>query len=166
MANASNNALRAGYLEIKGIDGQADDANHKGWMDVLAVQYSISREGAGADGLGPSALSDIIVTRKCDKATPKLAISCAGGKRYDAAEFHLMSIINGEAKVSDKIKLKNVAIKGHQFVAAEAGAAATEVLRLGFREIEIERTVYNEKGSPSGTVTAGYNVAKNMATGI
>lgn len=166
MANATNTALRAGYLKIQGIDGAAEDNNHKGWMDVLAVQYSISREGAGADGHGPSALSDIVVTRKCDKATPKLAISCAGGKRYDAAEFHLMTIINGEAKVSDKIKLTNVAVKGHQFVTAEAGAPATEVIRLGFREIEIERSVYDAKGSPAGTVTASYNIAANKATGI
>jgi type VI secretion system secreted protein Hcp len=166
MANASNTAQRAGYLKVPGIDGQADDGDHKNWMDILSVQYSVSREGAGSDGLGPSSLSDIVFTRKTDKASPKLAMACAGGKRYDDAEFHLMSIINGKAKISDKIKLKNVAVKGYQFVAAEAGSAATEVIRLGYREIELERSVYNEKGDPQGTVTTAYNIAKNEAKGI
>lgn len=166
MANASNSAERAGYLKIPSIDGQADDGEHKNWMDVLSVQYSVSREGAGSDGLGPSQMSDIVFTRKSDKASPKLAIACAGGKRYDDAEFHLMSIINGKAKISDKIKLKNVAVKGYQFVAAEAGSAATEVVRLGYREIEIERSVFNEKGDPQGTVNAAYNIGKNEAKGI
>jgi type VI secretion system secreted protein Hcp len=166
MSNASNTAQRAGYLKINGIDGQADDGDHKNWMDVLSIQYSVSREGAGSDGLGPSAMSDIIVTRKSDKASPKLAMACAGGKRYDDAEFHLMSIINGKAKISDKIKLKNVAIKSYQFVAADAGQAATEVIGLGYRDIELERSVYNEKGDPQGTVTTSFNIAKNEAKGV
>jgi hypothetical protein len=51
-------------------------------------------------------------------------------------------------------------------VAADAGQAATEVIGLGYRDIELERSVYNEKGDPQGTVTTGFNVAKNEAKGI
>ena len=166
MANASNTAQRAGYLKISGIDGQADDGDHKNWMNVLSIQYSVSREGAGSDGLGPSAMSDIVVTRKSDKASPKLAMACAGGKRYDDAEFHLTTPINGKFKILDKIKLKNVAIRGYQFLTAEAGAGATEIIHISYREIELERSVYNEKGDPQGTVNTAYNVAKNEAKGI
>jgi type VI secretion system secreted protein Hcp len=166
MANASNTAERAGYLKITGVEGQSEDPDHKGWMDVLSVQYSISREGAGSDGLGPSALSDIVFTRKTDKASPKLAMSCAGGKRFESAEFELLTIIDGKAKVSDKIRLVNVAIKGYQFVAGEAGSAATEVIRLGYREIHLDRSVYSEKGDMKGTVSAGYSIGKNEAVGI
>jgi len=166
MANASNTAQRAGYLKIAGIDGQADDGDHKNWMDVLSIQYSVSREGAGSDGLGPSAMFDIFVTRKSDEASPELAMACADGKRYDDAEFHLMCCINGEVKISDKIKLRNVAVKSYQFVAADAGQAATEVIGLGYDAIGHERRVYNEKGDPLGTRTWGWPKSFDPAAGI
>jgi len=121
MASASSTAQRAGCVRISGTDGQADDGDHKNRMDVLSTKYSVSREGAGSDGLGPSAMSDIVVTRKSDEASPRLAMACACGKRPDDAEFHPMSIINGKAEISGKIKLENVAITSHRFVAADAG---------------------------------------------
>lgn len=67
-------ASGASYLKFDGVEGEAKDSAHEGWIDVLSV--------SGLDAArtkGEVTTNDVVVVRELDKSSTKLAQSCATG---------------------------------------------------------------------------------------
>ena len=61
------------FLKVDGIDGECTDASHLGWINVLNFSLDVLK--------GHS--TDLIVTKKLDASSPKLAAACAKGDAID-----------------------------------------------------------------------------------
>lgn len=71
-------ALSAGYLKFDGIEGEAMDRDHKGWIDILSVSETSSpRDAASGMATGKRQHKPITITKPIDKASPKLAKALA-----------------------------------------------------------------------------------------
>ena len=70
---ASSQAQSAVFVKYDGIDGESQDANHDKWIDVLSVDWGITREEDPASGqLREPRPKPFRFTKEIDKATPLL----------------------------------------------------------------------------------------------
>lgn len=80
------------FLKIEGeIDGESQDKEHKGDIDVLAWSWGVSNAGSfhtgGGGGSGKANFQDISVTKWVDKSSAKLLLYCANGDHFTKAEL-------------------------------------------------------------------------------
>ena len=76
----SAQSFGAAYLKFDGVDGEAMDKNHKGWIELIAVSTVVSpRDAASGLPSGKRQHKPISVTKPIDKSSPMLARCLASG---------------------------------------------------------------------------------------
>jgi type VI protein secretion system component Hcp len=145
--------FHCGWLRLDDLKGSSEDTDHAGWMDVLSVSHEFSRD------CGPAALSDIRLTRRPDRASVDLAMSCLRGRRFEQAEIELRTVINGEPRSAGRIVLGGVVVKGYNFQTDDVASAGLEMVYLGFQSIRLERSIYDWSGEIAEVVASQYDCA-------
>lgn len=156
-----NYADAAAYIKFDGVDGEATDSEHKGWIDVLSVSQSISRSmdsGLSARSSGAASFSDITVTKMLDKSSPKLAEAVATGKAIPTVEFHLTSTHG----TYYKYELTNVMVTSYS-MSGGADERPTEEVSLNFAHIKTTYTEYDSDGKAKGNVEYTWNVEEGTS---
>ena len=73
------------FLWVDGIPGESTDDAHHDWIDVLSFNMGVTQSASASASSGGGASSewadfqDFTIVKLLDKASPKLAIACAGG---------------------------------------------------------------------------------------
>jgi type VI secretion system Hcp family effector len=155
------------FAKYDGIDGEAADATHRKWIDVLSVDWGAHRAGGGATGQGrrreAAALDDLTLTIEYEKAAPKLQEACLMGKVSPRLEIELTATYGGARQTYLKYELKNVTITAYQFHAEgndEAGPPYV-VVANSFEEVKVTYTEYDNAGKKKGTVETTYKVTRS-----
>src|SRR5215831_6948076 len=77
------------FLKVDGIDGESQDAKHKGDIQVESFSFGATQTGThsagGGGGAGKVAMQDFHFTQKVNKSSPKLALACATGTHIKKA---------------------------------------------------------------------------------
>jgi len=156
-----NYADAAAYIKYDGVDGEAADKDHSGWIDVLSVSQSISRSmdsGLSARSSGAASFSDITVTKELDKSSPKLAEAVAMGKVFPKVEFHLTSTHG----TYYKYELTNVMITSYS-MSGDADDRPTEEVSFNFAEIKTTYTEYDNDGKSKGNVEYSWKIEEGTS---
>ena len=106
------------FLKIEGIDGESNNKDHVGWIEVLSWSWGESLPaarivvGAGAPPAGKVSMSSFTFMKRLDKATPQLLQACMMGKVFPKVEFHVVRSFAGvdgqtTEMVVDFLKLTN-----------------------------------------------------------
>jgi type VI secretion system secreted protein Hcp len=150
-------ANAAAYVKFDGIDGEATDAKHKEWIEVLSFSQSIHRgdSGSSARTTASAVFEDIVLTKELDKSSPKLAESIAMGKVIPKVEFELTS----SAGTYYKYELTNVMVTSYS-VSGDADERPTEQVSLNFEQIKTTYTEYGSDGSKKGNAETTWKVEK------
>ena len=156
----------AAFAKYDGIDGEATDANHTKWIDVLSMSWECTRPSGGATGQsrrrGAAAVEDVNLTIGYDKAAPKLQEKCLKGRIIPKLEIELTSTYGGARATYLKYELKNVMITSYQINASgndEAGPP-TVVVGNNFEEIKVTYTEYDDEGRSKGNVESTHKLGK------
>lgn len=103
---------QTGYLKIGDIKGESTERAHKDWILIESINQGLEQQQQVMTGSSRRRatviLKDLIITKKLDKATPKLMEMCSKGQVIPKLELDM--IANG--KVYYKITLNNVRISG------------------------------------------------------
>lgn len=156
-----NYADAAAYIKFDGVDGEAKDSDHKGWIDVLSVSQSIARSmdsGLSARSSAAASFSDITVTKELDKSSPKLAEAVATGKVIPKVEFHLTSTHG----TYYKYELTNVMVTSYS-MSGEADERPTEEVSFNFTQIKTTYTEYDADGKSKGNVEYTWKVEEGTS---
>lgn len=154
----------AAYIKFDGVDGEAQDKDHKNWSDILSFSQGILQPGSGATGAtrrrGDVILEDIRVTKELDKASPKIAESVCKGKVFPKVEIHLTASYTDAGRVPYfKYDLKNVLVTSYNVSgSAQSEAVPTEDFSLNFEEIKVTYTEADNKGKSKGNVEYQWKV--------
>jgi type VI secretion system secreted protein Hcp len=156
----------AGFLKIGDIKGQAEDAEHKDWIELLSVGQLLRRPMTSGSGGQASRQQSAVecppvqVTKQLDKSTPKLAEAVCDGKTFPEVEVHLCTSEGASGrKPYYKIKMKNVKVTDHSLNAsAQAGMGDTESMALNYTEIEWTYTSFGSDGKAQGDTKATFKV--------
>ena len=156
----------AAFAKYDGIDGEAIDANHDKWIDVLSIDWGAHKPGGGMTGQsrrrGGAVGEDVTMTIEYEKAAPKLQEKCLLGEIIPKLEIELTSTYGGARATYLKYELKNVMITSYQTNASgndEAGPP-TVVVGNNFEEIKVTYTEYDDEGGSKGNVETTHKVGK------
>jgi len=152
------------FIKFDGIDGEANDKDHKAWSNLLSFSWGLHKAGAGATGAtrrrGVVTVEDVVVTKEYDKSSPKLAESVCMGKVFPKVEIHDTTTYgDGNRAVFLKYELKNVMVSSHNVSAAGGGDAVPhESVSLNFEEVKQTYVEYDAKGGKKGNVEMNWKV--------
>lgn len=153
------------FLKLSGITGESKDTNHKEWIEVMNVNYSVfspsSADIGGGSSAGTADPGDLTLMAFMGAHTPDMTQRQFQGKHFDEATFEFMK--QGGADTGKKfftIKLKEVFIT-HYSPGDAGGQEPMESYGLTYNDIEIDYLKQNEKGNTVSVGTIGYNRKEN-----
>ncbi len=156
----------AAFAKYDGIDGEAIDANHDKWIDVLSIDWGAHKPGGGATGQsrrrGGVVCEDVTLTIEFEKAAPVLLDKCLKGEVIPKLEIELTSTYGGARATYLKYELVNVMITSYQTNASgnDDAGPPTVVIGNNFEEIKVTYTEYDDTGSSQGNVETTFKVEK------
>lgn len=132
------------YLKIDGIDGEVEDAAHKGEIEVMSWSWGVSNAGSMSTGqsTGRRQYEPIRFIKAIDKASPQLFIRCAQGKHIAQAVLTVRRQgATGGPEDYYTITLEDCFITSYQ-VGGGGGSggtasAQTEEIKITFKKITI-----------------------------
>ncbi len=155
------------YLQIDGIKGESTDDKHRDWIECKSVSWSVTqpKSATASTGGGHTAerveMSDILITKLADLATPILLQTCAAGKTIPKARLEFMRADgNGERVKYFEIQLENVLIGDVQPAVSE-GDFMQENVGLKFSKVKYMYTQQKVGGGAGGNTSGGWDLATN-----
>jgi type VI secretion system secreted protein Hcp len=149
-------------MKISGVDGEATDKAHSGWIKIESMSSSIHRSipGGATDqdrARGETSLGDVVVSRNLDKSSVQVQQKCATGTFCDEVEIHLCTTIGEEQVPYLQYKLKNVVLTSYSFTGyASSDPKPAEMITMNYESVDWTYTTI-ENGQTKGNVPASYN---------
>ncbi|MDR0563400.1 MAG: type VI secretion system tube protein Hcp [Azoarcus sp.] len=158
-------SIASAYVKIEGITGECQDAEHKGWIDVLNFRYSVSQSSSASvgGGIGVSRASFGVLSfiHYLDRATPMLFRYCASGRHIPKV---ILCAYRGGDRPTEYLRITladAVIVRAGPY--AFAGTARTrETVEISYAHIKIEQRRRHPSGVAGPAVTAAWNVKQNM----
>lgn len=156
------------FLQIQGISGSATDSEHNHWIEISSFGFSITKpeyvlgKSSQTDTIEGAHVSDVHISKKVDKTSPKLAsAACDPKATFNSATIALCGRSGPKAITVNvgglprymEYKLTNVSIKSYSV--SGGNGYATEELDLEFDEIEWTYTDGNIRGKWNLTDNTG-----------
>ena len=154
----------AGFIKFEGVDGEAQDKDHKAWSDILSFTQAIKKPGATATGptrrRGDVVLEDVVVTKEIDKATPKLAEAVCLGRVFPKVEIHLTASYTDAGRVTYyAYELKNAQVTSYSVGGSgQSEDVPVEEMNLNFEEIKVTYTETDQTGKTVGNIEYSWKV--------
>ena len=153
------------YARFDGIEGESLDANHKDWIELNSMSWGIHKAIAGATRTrGETVVGDIVVTKKIDKASPKLAEAVCKGQHIKEVEIHMCASYGGGGSQTFLVyKLTDVLVSSYNVEgSAWSDAVPIESISLNFEEVKETYVEYSLSGTSEGETTYSWDVAENV----
>jgi type VI secretion system secreted protein Hcp len=154
------------FLKIDGIEGESQDSKHKNEIELMSWSWGQAQMGTGVagggSGAGKVAMQDFQITKKVDKASPKLMLGCANGDHFKSAIL-IARKAGKDQQEYVKYTLSEVLISSFQ----TSGSAGSDVVpidqvSLNFSKIEFEYKPQKPDGSLDAPIKAGWNLKQNI----
>ncbi len=152
------------FLKPTGIDGESQDAKHKGEIELTNWGWSIhqnsSMQSGSGGGSGKATVSDLTFDHRIDRATPNLLKHCLVGKHIDTATL-VVRKAGGNPLEYFKLTMSNVIVTGVAPVIKDTMPTGMESVSLSFARVKQEYVVQNSQGGTAGTVAASFDIQQN-----
>jgi type VI secretion system secreted protein Hcp len=154
------------FLKLDGIEGESLDSKHKGEIQLDSYSFSVTQSVAydhsgGGLAAGKSALHDLKIIKRTDKATAKLFAYCASGQHVPKATLIARRAGKDQQEylkiVFTDLLVSKVDIAAH----AKESHIPMDDVSFNYSKIEIEYKEQKPDGSLGGSVKAGYDVKEN-----
>lgn len=155
------------FIKIEGVDGESQDADHRGEIDVLSWSWGMSNSSSsigGGGGAGKANFQDISVTKWLDKSSPKLMEACATGNHIPQATI-VCRKAGGEPLEYLVITMENVLVTSVSTGGSGGEDRLTENVTLNFAQIRVKYTEQMPDGAIGDTVEFGWDIELNMPLG-
>jgi len=154
------------YLKIDGIQGEATDQDFKDQINLLSFSWGGSQvSSAGTrtagSGAGKVELSDFSVTKHFDKSSPQLFKALVSGTHSGTAVLSAVKA-GASGKAFLKITFEELFVTSIQVSAADE--LPSESVSFSYKQIKIEYSTQNEKGTLTPTASHTYNVGTNKVS--
>ena len=111
---ASINYSLIGFIKVGDLEGGSADSQHSGWSEITGVGCAIERKIGSfikaQNPVGSTELSDVCVVKLIDGSTPKIQKACASGQKLSKVVIHVISLINGQSKVTLEYELQDAIV--------------------------------------------------------
>lgn len=158
---AMDSPLLDAFIKFDGVEGEVMHEDYKGWCDLRALSQSIEGPerivGRSRASIGEAQLSDIMILKRLDKASPKLAEACCDGKTFASVQIEFTKVLE-TLQVFYRYELKNAFISHYRIDMGNGVEAGSEEVALGFESITVSYTPFDASGNPQGKVEYTWDV--------
>ena len=153
------------FLKINGIDGESQDSQHKGEIEVsswgwMIAQNSSMHSGSGG-GAGKASVDDLSFEHLMDRSSPNLMKYCLTGKHIDSAVLTVRKA-GGSPLEYLKITMSDVIVTRVRPSGTNGDTGIREAVNLSFAKVKQEYIVQNAQGGSGGAVTASFDIKGNI----
>jgi type VI secretion system secreted protein Hcp len=150
------------HLKFGTIKGESAATKHKEEIELLSWSWGATNPttivGAGMSA-GKVSMSDLSITKRVDKASPKLLELCVTGKTVNEAILYCSKQTGGKTPEDFlTIKLKEVYVSAFHAGGSSGEDVGTESLSFTYGSINYD---YKEQ-KPDGTLTSAGNVEYDL----
>ena len=135
----------SGFVKIGDFEGGSANAQHGGWSDIIGLDCEITRKIGSfiksENPVGSTELSDVCVVKLIDGSTPKIQKACASGQKISKVVIHVVSVINGQSKVTLEYELQD-AIVAQYAIGSKASSDRTSTGRQE-NDTPVERVCFS-----------------------
>ena len=158
------------FLQIDGIEGQASDAKHEKWLDLLSFSHGAQQNvnvQASSDVQGRGQYLPFTFTHAVDKASPKLQLSCMKGEVIKTAKFEYCRVLGGAQTPVYELTLNSVRVARAEVKTINpqpddpASQQPVEEVELVAAEIVVKVTPIKPDGSKDGAIETKWNQVTN-----
>lgn len=155
------------FLKLEGIEGESQDAKHKGEIDIESWSWGESQTGTGASGGGHGAgkvsMQDFHFVMKVNKSSPKLLLACASGEHIKKATLTCRKAGKDQQEFL-KVVFSDVLVSSYQTGGSgHSDIVPTDQISLNFAKLEYEYREQKADGTLAGPVKAGWDLKQNKA---
>jgi type VI secretion system secreted protein Hcp len=145
------------FLKLDGIDGESQDAQHKGEIEVLSWSWGASQvsSGSGAHSASRPCSQDISFTKYFDKASPRLMSAVVMGTLIPKAV--LTARKSGSQQQFLKFELTNVMVTSYHTGGSGGDVLPTEQISMQFQTFVVEYTPQLPGGGSGDPVRSTIN---------
>ncbi|EPN52668.1 hypothetical protein A244_17054 [Pseudomonas syringae pv. actinidiae ICMP 18807] len=157
------------YLQIEGVPGETLSEGYENWIELQDFDLSANQTASatsttsGGATSGRAYMSDMIVRKPVDNATPKLHEACCSGKHFKQVSVHVFRA--GEPKVKYlEIKLEEVIISSFTLTGNgnQPGVFPSELIALNYGRIQLIYSKQSRKtGQSAGQIAGGWDAISN-----
>jgi type VI secretion system secreted protein Hcp len=161
-------ALFDAFLKIDGCPGESEADGHKDEIDLMSFSWGQSNAGSfaqgGGGGTGKVNMQDFHFVMKLNKASPKLAFSCATGSHIPQALLTVRKAGGDKQQPFLTYKFSDVLVSSYQTGGAAHGSdpVPTDQVSLNFAKVEMEYKVQDSKGALGAPVHFGWDLKKGV----
>jgi type VI secretion system secreted protein Hcp len=157
------------FLKIDGVPGESSDDKHKDWIEILSYSMGITQPTSGSASTSGGATSerahfqDFSIVKALDKASPKIALACAGGDHIKSVIVELCRAGGDKVKYME-YKMSNCIISSFRPGGSAHGGETLPLEEVSFNYGKIEWTYTQQKradGAGGGQVAAGWDLQLN-----
>jgi type VI secretion system secreted protein Hcp len=153
------------HLKIDGLDGESATSGFEKQIDVLSWSFGATQTGSmafgGGGGSGKVSVGDLNITKRFDKASPKLFEALGTGKHIKEAILTLKKAGGDKAVEYLNYKISDILISSVQWGGASDGEYPTEQVSINFAKIEIVYTEQDDKGVAGAKTGSKFDVKQN-----
>lgn len=155
------------FLSFGSVLGDVEDAGHTNWIDVSAVNWSLSRPVSNPAGsssgrvLSAPQLSELTITKDEDVATIPLIQAALEGSPV-AAQIDFCTTGTGQQQVYYTIAMTNAIITG--FGQSGSEGRPVESVTLNFTQISFTGTQMDPDGTAASPASYGWDISTNAST--
>ena len=156
------------FLKIDGIDGESQDATHRGEIQLSSWSWGATNTGTmqagGGGGGGKASMHDFSFSMPVNKATPKLMQKLASGEHIKRAVLTCRKAGKTPQEYL-KITFEDIIVSNYS-TGGSAGddAIPDEQIALNFAKILFEYREQKGDGTLGGAVTASHDMKRNQTT--
>ncbi len=154
------------FLKLEGIDGESQDAKHKGEIEVLSWSWGETNMGSHGVGLGGGAgkvqMQDFNFAMQASKASPKLLLSCASGNHITKATLTCRKA-GKEQQEYLIITFTDCLVSSYQTGGSGGDVIPVDQISINYAQINYEYKEQKEDGTLGGAIPAGWNLKENKA---
>ncbi len=153
------------FLKIDGIEGESQDAKHKGEIEIESWSFGEVQTGTAARGGGLGAgkvqMQDFNFVMKVNKASPKLFLACARGDHIKSAVLTCRKAGKDQQEYL-KVTFSDILVSSFQTSGtASADMVPMDQISLNFAKIEFEYREQKADGTLGGAIKSWYDLKQN-----
>jgi type VI secretion system secreted protein Hcp len=151
------------YMQWKAIDGAVTTKGFEKWIEVDSFQFGVGRgigtaaRGAATREASEPSISEVVITKRLDKASTKLFQDATGGDLSATVTFKFTTTTKDKVETYLAYELTNCGLSGYSL--SSGGDAPQESLSLNFTKLMCTYTELDPKtaGTPD---TVGYDLTQ------
>lgn len=154
------------FIKFDGIKGESQDSTHKGEIEILDWNWSVSQtsnmhSGSGG-GAGKCTVENLNFEHYIDRSTPNLLQYCLTGKHIPEAVLTVRKA-GGSPLEYLRITLQEIIVTRINPVYLNTMRVPRETVSLTFSKIKMDYVLQNTEGNAAGTLSMGYDIKANTS---